>query len=138
MSAYIVEDNTINKAVSRLIDITKDSDDSWITYDLLKKYNLNDIADAKRLAHDMFLLNIRSVNARYADNPADQFRSLHFKFEYIPLVNKFAAIKALDCWQYQCCESDIPETSELYQLMDKIIGNMSKAIILKMPQYYSA
>ena len=125
MSAFVVSDSTINAAVTWLQHTDRSRNFSFIT--MLPSYDLvKDPEAANRLACDMFQLNVDAVNARYnggADPPLD------FKYaKDYSAPNAVRAFKLLECWRYQCSEGDVPETP-LYQLMDRIIGEIACEIV---------
>jgi len=125
MSAFVVSDSTINAAVSWIDD--QRGSFSFISGTLLPGYDIKHDPEALgRLAADMFALNVDAVNARYnggADPPLD------FKYaKDYSAPNAVRAFKLLECWRYQCSEGDVPETP-LYQLMDRIIGEIACEIV---------
>jgi hypothetical protein len=67
----------------------------------------------------MFQLNISGVEARYGKGEAVKFRKMDYHYhlpESAPLAQVF---KSLQCWLYQCCEGNVPET-KLYNPNDEI------------------
>src|SRR2546423_13674024 len=101
MSAFMVEDTTINTVVAWLTRAIATSP----TFDLdrlARKYDVDLVSDRwdEKLAHAMFQLNCDAVNARYGEGEAEKFRPLNFtyKAEYASPVQVF---KSLQCWHYQ-------------------------------------
>ena len=141
MSAYIVEDKTINRIVDWL---WRDSVGSRkaATY-ALNGYDFDVDGTAERLANDMFNLNVAGVNARYGPGEAEKFRPLDFQFSTSiqwgdsAIANACRALKVLHCWQYQCSEGDVPETS-LFKMFEEIDLAISHWVIGTMPEYESA
>jgi hypothetical protein len=130
MSAYIVEDDTINKIVGYLE--TRMRNDDWICRPLFYTVNMREATGAKRLASLMFELNVRAVNDRYGD------RGTVTPFQYKrECTNDVKAYKALGCWLYQCTEGDVPDT-KLFQAMKKVHANLAHYIVSKLPEYERA
>ena len=148
MSAFVVEDKTINRVVD------------WLHADSLGRrkaakyalngtgrheltYDLTATGEAERLAVDMFNLNVAGVNARYGPNEAQKFRPLDFKFELggfagdSAIANACRALKSLQCWQYQCSEGDIPDTP-LFKMFNEVEHAIADWIIGTMPEYEQA
>lgn len=115
MSAYIVDDETINKIVSYLYAKANGPDST--AYPGLDKmgYNLLNPVDLERLAHLMFSLNVDAIQARYGEAEGEGFPLPDFKYVFTP-ATQIEVIKALECWKYQCTEGNIPK-SELYKAM---------------------
>jgi hypothetical protein len=86
------------------------------------------------LGQKMWDLNQLSLRYRYGDKPI----VLTYRFQPI-LCTPIQAFKALQCWQYQCTEGEIPETSKLYTFFDSVvIPALAEAIILRTPEYDQA
>jgi len=135
MSAFIVEDKTINIVITGL---AYDRDGSWLKRKLSEAgYDLETLEGRTKLGWAMFSLNIRAVNQRYDDNSADQFRPLNFKFQLEGNYPKIAAFKALECWIYQCSEGDCNQ-SVLYKLMEDVAHSWACDIVSDMPEYETA
>lgn len=140
MSAYIVEDKTINDSIAFLKTYTVV--ESWILKPLNKLgYDLTKKEDRERLAKDLFVLNIDGVEARYGKGQTQQFRPLNFKF-----VNKASSasrlsiiqcIKSLHCLMYQCSEGNVPER-DLFKAMETVIHNLEGHVVACMPEYDKA
>src|SRR2546428_12610533 len=110
MSAFIVEDKTINKVVTWLQ--REVSRERFSIDQIASKYpiDLYSYTWEEELAQAMFQLNCAAVDARYGEGTAKKDVTIPFVYkpEYnVPLTYVF---KALQCWIYQCSEGDIPET----------------------------
>lgn len=143
MSAFVVEDKTINRIVDWLRLDAMGSRKA--TAHALNGYNLDIDGDAERLAHDMFNLNVAAVNQRYGPNEAEKFRPLDFKYADggptgtfrwgdSAIANACRTLKALHCWQYQCCEGDVPETP-LFKMFTEVESAIANWIVGTMPEY---
>ena len=115
MSAYIVDDETINKVVSYLYSRSIE-----FQHTKLHKmgYDVNVPKSCAELAQKMFDLNVAAVNARYGEDEAEKFRSLNFKYGVVP-ASLIEVIQALKAWKYQCTEGDVPDLA-LYKAMKEI------------------
>jgi len=112
MSAYIVDDATINKVVSYLY---AHANGSWsIDFQQTKLhkigYDLGSADSCRDMAQKMFDMNVAAVNARYGEGEAEDFR-----FTFLP-ASQIEVIKALKTWKYQCTEGEMPNLA-LYQAM---------------------
>lgn len=140
MSAYIVEDKTINRIVS-WVDRKLQSDNPYLFRELMKAAEIDptDRQWAPKLGISMAILNDRSVNARYGEGTANGDREgITYKFKWEPSFNHFQALKSMHCWSYQCAEGDIPETSELYQVFERIASSLAYHIVSDLPEYDQA
>jgi hypothetical protein len=137
MSAFMVEDKTINYVVNWL---RREIDRLHIISHKLKEvgFDTSESGWAERLGQAMFLLNIKAVDTRYGNGEAVKFRKLDYRFEHTDTVPLVQVLKSLQCWLYQCCEGAVPETV-LYKLFDEDIRLflMSK-IITGLPEYEEA
>lgn len=138
MSAYIVENETINKILSMLY---LDRDNSWVQRRILEKHNI-DIKTKEgleTLGKHFLRINIYGVENRY-DEKVKGTLLLDFKYRLTPHINKISALKALECLIYQCSEPGEWETvdSEIYKLMEEIKGKWAMDIVRALPAYDNA
>lgn len=138
MSAYIVEDETINRIVSYL---DHDRDGEWMRRKVAGVLGVARF-DVLALASAMFALNVEAVECRYGDSATygtgeGSFRPLDFAYSY-ESANVFQVIKSLKCWLYQCSEGDIPEQSALFRVLEQYAGELACGIVSDMPQYEAA
>jgi hypothetical protein len=137
MSAFMVEDATINRVVTWL---KREVTTSRFTLDwLAREYDVDLTSDQwdKKLAEAMFELNCEGVNARYGEGEAEKFRPLNFTYKpevYHSLVQVF---KSLQCWKYQCGEGNVPDT-KLYQFFEEVGYNLAVKIVMDLPEYETA
>jgi hypothetical protein len=137
MSAFMVEDKTINYVVNWL---RRERDRLFIIPRKLKKLGIDTSVPgwAEILGHEMFLVNIRAVDARYGSSEAVKFRKLDYRFEHTEAVPLEQVLKSLQCWLYQCCEGHVPET-ELYKLFNTDVRlYLMSEIIDTLPEYRNA
>lgn len=125
MSAYIMNEDEINTIVSYFIDPNNIFDNQlWTLVNGGHNYMTRD--NAQLVASKLYAQNVRSVNERYNDETVATY-----EFEYIPEARKRPAgniIGALDCLEYQSCETDDWEQTEACQ----IINDMRKHLLKKL------
>lgn len=128
MSAYIVNDNTINKIVS-FFKATKHLPHIIREFEAAG-YNLNQDVDCSRLANDMFKLNVQAVNSRYGKGSAEEFRPLDFQYRFVMPPVQIKTYQEIKEWMYQCSEGDVPN-SGLFKLIDTARDCLADHIISK-------
>lgn len=132
MSAYIVDDATINRVVGFLAktdsrrEIARDLDCDLATRE-----------GRAKLAEAMFALNIQAIEARYGEGQATDFRALDFAYR-AERTSAIQAYKSLRCWLYQCSEGEISETSLLYAVMERASDGLAHEIVAELPAYQDA
>ena len=133
MSAFVVEDKTINTVVCFLF--TNQDFKDWFyrrfSIDLDQDYATNQLGKA------MFELNVKAVEQRYGKGEAKKFRPLNYEFHLELNTNHIKAYKALETWLYQCCEGVIPETT-LYKTMHKVCNRLAHYLVQNNEQYRQA
>jgi hypothetical protein len=137
MSAYIVEDKTINIVVGWL---ERELANSRFTLDRLAREFDIDLASDKwdeKLAHAMLQLNCDGVNVRYGEEKAEKFRPHDFVYEPERHHSLVQVIKSLQCWKYQCSEGDVPDT-KLYQFFEEVEKYIALKIVTDLPDYDKA
>jgi hypothetical protein len=137
MSAFIVADKTINHIVNWLR--REKFLVSAIPYKLKGLgFDTGKAGWAERLGYAMFQLNVIAVEARYGSGEAKRFRPLDYRYEVTHTVPLVQVLKSLQCWLYQCCEGEAPETA-LYQLFDHDVRvYLMGKIISQLPEYQRA
>jgi len=137
MSAFMVEDKTINSVVAWL---KREVATSRFTLDWLAREYGIDLTSAgwdAKLAQAMFQLNCDGVNARYGKGEAEKFRPLNFTYKPERYYSLVQVLKSLQCWQYQCSEGDVPET-RLYQFFEAVEHHVALQIVMDLPEYKKA
>lgn len=139
MSAYVVDDITINKVVSWLAleHYTSVTHSSCGDYLAEAGYDMRSRKGQRRLAEDMFALNVKAVNERYGEGEAAKFRPLNFSYRFIAPPHAIVTVKALHCWLYQCAEGDVPGT-DLYELMHRIANAICRGLVVESEAYRAA
>ncbi len=137
MSAFMVEDRTINYVVNWL---RREIESFSLLPKKLKELRIdpNEAGWAEKLGQQMFQLNIAAVDSRYGSGQAATFRTLDYRYQVTEPVPLVQVLKSLQCWLYQCCEGGEP-ASVLYTLFDTDVRVylMSK-IISMLPEYEDA
>mgnify|MGYP001560086550 CR=1 FL=1 len=132
MSAFVVEDVTINRIVTRLCN---DRDADYTKRRLADEVHVH---SAAHLGQALFGLNVVAVNARYGAGEAEKFRPLDYRYSPDPAsTSRIQALKSLRSWLYQCTEGMAPETP-LYQIMDDYSHSLAMQIIRDLPAYEAA
>ncbi len=137
MSAFIVEDTTINRVVTWL---TREVQRSRFTLDsLAREYGVDLTSDQwdEKLAQAMFQLNCDGVNARYGEGEAEKFRPLNFTYKPEGDTFLVQVFKSLQCWMYQCSEGDVPDT-KLYRFFEAVAHHLALQIVMDLPEYDKA
>ena len=132
MSAYMVDDSTINKVLAYLSNHNQHE----YLVQLLKEngYDVTNKVGLVRLGVRMFALNALGVNARYGREQAQEFRTLEYTFQHTIPPSTIQAHKSLSCWLYQCSEGKVPET-KLYKLMQQVKHLIAEDIVQSLPAY---
>lgn len=150
MSAYVVDDKTINRIVSFLKDICDVPTVKTAFYDnwewtgrAIKKllqdagyggdYGLGS-CDWNKLATSLKALNILSVDCRY--NEKGHYDPLELNLNE-PYGNVYQVVKSIKCWAYQSCEGDCDKLP-LFELIQKIVREICLEIVVNSDAYDAA
>lgn len=134
MSAYVVEDETINQVLA-WFQQDQFGPRKVATWHLKKAgFDPSDAKSMRGLGHEMFRLNIYAVDARYGDGEAEKFRPLDYEFVSLMPPAKIQALKSLQCLIYQCSEGDVVERP-LYQMLRDIEFAICRDIVGSLPEY---
>jgi hypothetical protein len=137
MSAYMVNDETINRVVYWLYWEVMNY--QWLRDKLEKVSGIDTTTYAwsAALGKAMFDLNIAGVNDRYKGGEAGKFRPLDY--HYTPAYGSpVQVLKSLQCWLYQCTEGDVV-TKPLYKFFqDTVEPYIMSRIIADLPEYRAA
>jgi hypothetical protein len=139
MSAYVVDDKTINGILPHL---------SAQEFDTLARaacdtftLERDDVEDGV-LGEALRTLNVAAVLQRYPDCSVERgdLPGPHpfLPYRYAPILagggSKVQALKSLRCLLYQCSEGTIPETP-LYKALDDLSSRWALEIVEKLPEY---
>ena len=116
MSAYRVSDYHLNIIVSYFTQQTTHTGNLWL--EVNGEYQYLTIQTAPEVAKILMDENKRSLANRYPNAPEMQGRP--YQFNYLPEAKYYSPAeiaKAIDCLEYQSCESDDYETTKAYHLL---------------------
>ena len=122
MSAYVVEDRTIDRIISGLA--------SFDFLDAVLYECETDSAD--EFGASLLEMNCDAFDERY-DDKADREFLRSYKYKPVP-VSKMQLLKSLACYLYQCTEGHVPERS-LYKTLYRIKGELAYKIVSDLPAY---
>lgn len=138
MSAYIVEDKTINEVIAWLNSRGVPSH-VWTLIYSETGCDLKSPEGREALGEAMFELNCAGVDARYGAGECKTFRDdMDYKFRTEIPPSAIQAYKSLGCWHYQCSEGDIPKSSLLYAAMERVSDILAHEIVRNLPAYEKA
>ena len=144
MSAFVVEDRTINRIVAFLAQgANEDAAKPLVRlgYKIQANGNGGRVAqhrEKERLAKALFEMNCRAVDARYADHPArTKFHPEEFVFLTEAPPGAIEAIKRMGCLGYQCLEGDVPE-EDLYKALRESQKLVALGYVCDSPEYDGA
>jgi hypothetical protein len=148
MSAFIVEPSTINVFLT-WAQRSKDCQRYMLRELHAMGYSVEDDEKCDELGRAMFELNVRAVEERYTKlTPAERLELWPYKYKTthagpgVPLIDcvtdwapgAHAAIRALDCWHYQCSEGTVPELP-LYKAFEDLPGRIAHHIVARSREY---
>lgn len=136
MSAFIVQDDTINRIVTFILN--DNGRRNLNHYFRLAGYDLMaDPEAAERLAIDLHLMNCDAVDERYSKGTAahDVKTCFEFRRKLCPSTvdSRFQIFRHAKCLLYQCAEGDVPDRP-LYCALEKFAAQLAESIIDSMPQ----
>jgi len=124
MSAFIVSPDHINVIVSYFVEASIE-DRLW--YELNGEYGYMSKEDAPKIAQALYNENLRSVNARYTEQTEHDYL-----FEFIPTAKTQYAVgeiaQALNCLEYQSCETDDYHSTDAYKLLNSMRKHLLRKI----------
>ena len=139
MSAYIVEDKTINNIMASLVG----SFDEYLQRMMREKlknigYDLHSQKDQYRLAMELFRVNCESIEQRYGKGEAEKFRPLNYRYESAISLPAIMFYKTLQCWLYQSCEGNVSNVSIVFKAMQEIADMLAHHIVIRSDEYDKA
>lgn len=127
MSSFLVSDSCINKIVSYL---NRRADRFQWAFRNADGIDLSNSDDLAKLAGQLFQLNCDALDARYGRGTAardTEGRPAEFPFQFTPTTS-VAALKAIQCWSYQCSEGDIDQRP-LFRVMQDVRLALAEDIV---------
>ena len=125
MSAFLVEDKTINKIATKVY-LGRDFE---FVQEQLKDLN---IRTPEELGKALFKLNCDSLNGRYGS--AEGFRSMNYRYSLEGNHTMLSVFKSLESLIYQCSEDGAID-QKLYKFLEGLALVMAKRIIWDLPEY---
>lgn len=129
MSAFMVEKDTINRIVCFLRHTNK------FTFTLRKlgELGLSPIDNPDKLGQAMYKMNADAIFERYGDNTKETIDNF-YHYETID-SSEMQVLKSLQCYLYQCSEGNIPETNELYKILNRFEHDFLSEIVSRSQMY---
>ena len=137
MSAYVVENKTINRIVTGLRDAAHRTSGPLIHLKVPFSFTgdeQNHREQAAELARRMRELNEAAVRTRYPKHNARKLITGEPLVFTWTMCNPWQLLRSLDCFLYQCGEGTVPET-ELYQKLDKVRVDLAGVLARRTDQY---
>lgn len=152
MSAYVVKNEVINRILSGLnYSGYGCSYGLWhLDYDWLKalKGAQGTKADRELLGHELYAVNVASVQYRYQDSPPDDLPGsidlatgkspAPYEYKSIPAPTIYQLHKDLDCWIYQSCESEATRNDPVYQAITDFKNLIANRLVENLREYAQA
>ncbi len=146
MSAYIVEDSTINIIVTAIEMSLYDTGGHgagplYIYRELPAPYYKADLEGPKAdkflqaLALDLHKMNVDAINERYSHHQKTEYDFSGFK--RVAQVSRVQLYKTMQCFLYQCNEGEI-DKRELFQALDRMQATVAAHIVASLPEYEKA
>lgn len=137
MSAFIMPEEELNTIVSYFIHArqTVHGEGAWLK--IGERYNYLNTETAPEVAKILMDENIRSVRYRYGEDEQMSYDS-DYTFQYDPTAHKRPVgniIGALDCLEYQSCETDDYHQSNAWDIMNGLRKHLLKVIAEKEETY---
>ena len=135
MSAFIVEDSTINNIVAFLAEQQESGDLHSINfYGLPSWVPLIDEESKTIFAQALFDMNVESVEQRYGKGCEG---TLNFLYHRVTSPVAIRAYSALRCFLYHSFEGDVYKTP-LYKTMEEISARIAHSIVSASKAYKTA
>ena len=138
MSAFIVEDRSINRIVDFCYALAFENE--WPLALLKPPRPLNGPEDLEAFGRELFAMNVAAVTARYGsadDMLGDQ------PYEYRPDPTPvhewdlYQVAKSLDCYLYQCSEGYVPKRA-LFKQVSGLRDSVVRVLVSSDPRYEAA
>ena len=146
MSAYVVDDKTINNIVSSLDHARGNGSHTCPAPKNIFTHVINGeivISTPEELGQRMRKLNEDAVKYRYPDSddlpgPCDKdgkLKPYHYRFQ--PATTPIRLLKSIRCFLYQCSEGDF-DTCDLFKALDKYSLRLAYHIVTNSKEYDDA
>ena len=130
MSAYVVEDQTINRIVLFIRALQFNNQGPLC----MLKSPFPSIKDngLKALGQQLFDMNEDAIMSRYGEKTQESYT-----FRSVDYSDPWQVLKSLDCYLYQCSEGDIPETN-LFKMLERFRNDLTQALVRSTKKYQAA
>lgn len=141
MSAYVVEDETINRIVGHFFQVVASKRTPMhLLAPLVPAGHVLGFAGldeaCTKLGTAMHMLNVGAVRARYDDADEADMIGPAYQYAHAP-ATPMQAYKSLGCWLYQCSEGNVPE-SLLHKALEEVYNRLAHEIVDGLPAYEAA
>jgi len=140
MSAYIVDNITINRIVNGL-QLAQQGNRAYPSPQYGEYSTLLMFADAKTFGNSMLAMNVTAVGQRYPQDTRNTMPGSR-ACEYCPTrihpPRPVQLLKSIGCFLYQCSEGDVPETNELYKALRSYEAALALHIVQRSDEYDKA
>ena len=142
MSAYIVENKTINRIIAAIL-YSRELGGYFsgplppISNKWLKEFAQSDPVE---IGCALYGMNENAVMQRYSDLKRDDLPGpieSGYRYNDEPLASATQIYKSLQCYMYQCSEGDVPELP-LYKALEEYRSSIADHMITNTPEYERA
>jgi len=136
MSAFIVEDETINRIVTWVESNRGNNAIGSYVKSALNKYGLSEgmmtFANLNKMANSFLVLNKLGVDAMYDEK--NELHPMRFVREFAPDIQ---VLKSMHCLRYQCDEGEVHKQPG-FVFLGELIRILTDNIINSLPEYEKA
>ncbi len=145
MSAYIVDDETINRIVAGLSWASEFGEwDRPLPKPTSKKLNLV-YAGPDAFGNILRNMNAEAVSSRYPNDNPDELpgpvdsngKNSPYQYHQVEPPSPVQMVKSLQCYLYQCAEGNVPENN-LYKALDAYVSELCIHIVTNSAEYSTA
>lgn len=135
ITAYVHREITEDKY---RLDYIQDIRDTCHEYEKANKKVVNiGYVSNETLYRVLELMNTESLRQRYGDAIEENISESVPTIPFWGYLSKVEIYKLLNCYTYQCCEGNVPET-KLYKAIKKLEADLCHDIVSSMPEYQAA
>ena len=135
MSAYVVDDKTVNRILSFIEYGEAGVEGNGFLRNVLTRHHIN-VLDLAKLGKKMRRMNEDAVRQRY-EKSTDMIPDFPFEFSLTPTPSPIQMLKSLGCYLYQCSEGNIPRR-QLFRALRQAEHDLAYGIVVNLPEYDTA
>ena len=127
MSSFLVSYNNINRVLTGY-------------YAFCRNREFISTEDLTKLGQKLLLMNLKALNQCYGDKLTKENKDYALMYIYVDVaarLNKYQALKSMQCLSYQCSEGNVPKM-KLYKWLNDQINILESNIIDSIPEYQKA